>query len=249
MSLSLKGAEPFYAEGNHIGCLLLHGLSSSPSEMGLLGRYLYDKGYTVSAPLLPGHGTSVEDMMKVSWQDWYAEVEMALSKLDGHCSRIYILGLSLGGLLALYTGSRKAAVAGVVSIAAPIHIGNPWAQYAPLLKHFVKTVDKEGPKLTVEGITRATYNQQSMHGVHELLKLRRLVRKSLPRMVKPVLIVQSKDDSVVLPSSAEYIHNRLKKSPIRILKWLSSSGHISTMGPEREEMFEQIDYFINNIIS
>ncbi len=242
----MKGAEPVYLKGNHLGCVLVHGLSSSPSEMQLLAEYLHGKGYTVIAPLLPGHGTRPEDIQNYSWRDWYGEVEKSLNLLKGDCTKIYLMGLSLGGLLSLYGAAQKLPISGVVSMAAPIYLGTKLAYGAPIFKYFIKSVKKEGNPTIIHDNHRVTYNEQVLHGVHELLKLRRRVKRQLPKIRKPVLIVQSKDDRTVLAESAIYIHNRLG-SPLKILKWLSKSGHIITMGPEREEMFTQIDCFINNV--
>lgn len=242
----IKGAEPFFIEGNHIGCVLIHGLSSSPSEMKLLGEFLNEKGYSIAAPLLPGHGTKPEDIMKYGWQDWYQEVEKTLVQLKQACTKTYLIGLSMGGLIALYGAAQRLPVSGVAALAPPIHLGNKLAYAAPILKYFRKSVKKDGSFDIINGNQRITYNEQVLHGVHELLKLRRQVKRSLARIKKPVLIAQSKDDQVCLPSGAQYLHERLG-SPLKILKWLARSGHIITMGPEREEIFRQLDFFIQKI--
>ena len=70
MNAMMTREPAFYFEGGKIGCLLLHGFTGSPLHMRFLGEKLRDAGYTVYAPLLPGHGTSVEDMAKYGWKDW-----------------------------------------------------------------------------------------------------------------------------------------------------------------------------------
>ncbi len=242
--MTIKGAEPFFLQGNHIGCVLIHGLSSSPSEMRFLGEYLHSKGYTVIAPLLPGHGTKPEDMTNFSWKDWYQEVDRALTHIKSSCTKIYLMGLSLGGLLAIHGAANRMPVSGIVTMAPPIHIGNRLCYTAPVLKYFRKSVKKE--RSSIHDNSRVTYSEQVLHGVHELLKLRRKVKWELSRIKKPVLIVQSKDDKVSLPTGAQYLHDKIQ-SPLKILKWLGNSGHIVTMGTEREEMFTQIDSFINGV--
>ena len=42
-----SGAEPFLLPGGSKGVLWIHRFSGSPSEMILLGSYLYRQGYTV----------------------------------------------------------------------------------------------------------------------------------------------------------------------------------------------------------
>ena len=243
----IKGAEPFFIEGNHIGCVLIHGLSSSPSEMRILGKFLNEKGYSVTAPLLPGHGTKPEDMMKHSWQDWYQEVESAFTYLTKQrCTKIYLIGLSMGSLIALYGAAQKLPISGVVAMAPPIHLEPKIIYAAPIAKYFKKSVKKEDIVKPVDGIQRIAYSEHVIHGVHELLKLRKRVKGSLADIKKPVLIVHSKDDKLCLPSSTQYVHDRLGSS-LKVLKWLARSGHIITMGPEREEMFVQMDHFIQQM--
>ena len=42
----IPSAEPFYYQGNKIGCLLIHGFTGTPKEMRLMGEYLANQGYT-----------------------------------------------------------------------------------------------------------------------------------------------------------------------------------------------------------
>lgn len=49
---------PFILTGGDDGILLIHGFTGSPAEMRPLGCYLHERGLTVSAPLLPDHGTT-----------------------------------------------------------------------------------------------------------------------------------------------------------------------------------------------
>ena len=243
----IKGAEPFFIEGNHIGCVLIHGLSSSPSEMRFLGNFLSEKGYSIAAPLLPGHGTKPEDMMKYGWWDWYYEIETAFNRLvKRNCKKIYLVGLSMGSLIALHGAAQKLPIAGVVAMAPPIHLEPKTIYAAPIIKYFKKSVKKEEIVKSVDGIQRIAYNEHVIHGVHEFLKLRSKVKESLADIKKPALIVHSKDDRLCLPSSAQYVHDRLGSS-LKVLKWLARSGHIITMGPEREEMFAQMDHFIQQL--
>jgi len=243
----IKGAESFFIEGNHIGCVLIHGFSGSPSEMRLLGGFLGEKGYSVTAPLLPGHGTKPEDMMNYGWWDWYYEIETAFNRLvKRNCKKIYLVGLSMGSLIALHGAAQKLPIAGVIAMAPPIYFEDKSIYAAPIAKYFKKSVKKEGAAKAVDGIQRIAYNELMLHGVHEMLKLRRKVKRSLGDIKKPALIVHSKDDRLCLPSSAQYVHDKLG-SPLKILKWLANSGHIITMGSEREEMFAQMDHFIQQM--
>jgi carboxylesterase len=65
-----------------VGVLLVHGFTGSPASMRPWGEFLHSKGYTVRVPLLPGHGTTPEDLNKVKWQEWPAKVQFELSDLQ-----------------------------------------------------------------------------------------------------------------------------------------------------------------------
>src|SRR5438067_7923472 len=84
----IPGAEPFLYKAGEVGCLLVHGYTSSPFEMRALARYLADRGITAGASLLAGHGTAPEDLATRTWQDWYVSVNTALDDMLAHCKRV-----------------------------------------------------------------------------------------------------------------------------------------------------------------
>ena len=71
----LPGAEPWSAEGGPNGALVLHGFTGSPQSMRGDAEALAGAGFTVELPRLPGHGTSIDDMLTTGWADWSAHVE------------------------------------------------------------------------------------------------------------------------------------------------------------------------------
>src|SRR5512146_2277882 len=99
--LIVSNAEPFFFPGGTTGCILLHGFTSMPEEMRLAGEYLHDRGYSVLGVRLAGHGTHPDDLARICWRDWLVSVEEGLAVLRGMCSRIFIIGQSMGGMVAL----------------------------------------------------------------------------------------------------------------------------------------------------
>ena len=73
----LEGAEPFSAPGGPDGALVLHGFTGSPHSIRGVARALAATGLAVEAPLLPGHGTTMEAMLASRWDDWRAGAEAA----------------------------------------------------------------------------------------------------------------------------------------------------------------------------
>ena len=107
----------FYLPGGSRGILLVHGFTGSPPEMRPIADYLNQRGISVSAPLLPGHGTSVKDMNRCKWTDWANATENALKELRSKCKSVFVGGLSMGSLLALNLGTKFENIPGIILLA------------------------------------------------------------------------------------------------------------------------------------
>ena len=98
---SIPNSAGFTLPGGKIGVLVIHGFTSTPISIAPWAKFLNNSGYTVIAPLLPGHGTTWQQMNQTTWQQWYAEVEKSFLQLKQSCDRVFIAGFSMGGALAL----------------------------------------------------------------------------------------------------------------------------------------------------
>jgi len=237
-------AKPFFYPGNEEGCLLIHGFTGTPAHMHLLGEFLHGKGYTVSGILLPGHGTKPEDMEKTTWQDWLSASEKALSDLKKQCKKVYVVGLSMGGLLALLLSS-KYQVNKVVSISTPIHIYDRLAPFACIGKYFIrfkkwnskKVCDKSDEEYCIG------YSMIPVKCVPDLLVLIKKVKKAFDKVTCPALVIQSRADEMVLPKSAEIIYNNIA-SKQKALMWLDHSRHVCILDLEKERIYDEIYGFL-----
>src|SRR5688500_7054534 len=123
MTSELSGCEPMSAAGGSTGALVLHGFTGCPQSMrGLAGAFAA-AGHTVELPLLPGHGTTVDDMITTGWADWSGAAEQAYQDLAGRCSRVVVAGLSMGGALTLWLASRHPEIVGIVCVNPVIEVG------------------------------------------------------------------------------------------------------------------------------
>lgn len=130
--MSIEGApegwiKDYFATGSgsnaKIGVLLVHGFTGTPASMRPWAHYLNERGYTVSVPLMPGHGTTWHDLNHVKWQEWPTKVESELKKLRGRCSKVFICALSMGGGNSLYvTAKNQDLIDGLVLVNPMIHI-------------------------------------------------------------------------------------------------------------------------------
>lgn len=237
-------AKPFFHVGNDEGCLLIHGFTGTPSHMRLLGEKLKNEGYTVNSILLKGHGTCVEDMNRYNWKDWMQDAVDGYERLQKKCSKVYVIGLSMGGVLSLLL-AQQYNVEKVISIATPVVIYDRWARLAPIVKYFMpykkwKTSKKQEEK---DSEYKIAYSSLPVGSVANLTKLMKKSKKNLSKITCPTLIIQSHMDQTVKPISAQNIYDKISSKQKEIL-WLKNSKHVCTLGPEREILHDKICEFL-----
>lgn len=245
MQFIQRNAEPFDFPGNQIGCLLIHGFTGSPGEMRPLGEHLQEKGYTVKGVLLPGHGTKVEDLAQTNWNSWYGEVVKGYRDLQKVCKKIFVIGLSMGGALALHLAANEKIKGGIVSICSPIFLTNKKAYLAPLAKYFIKYSVKK--KKSCDNFQSYWYDRYPTGAVAELVRAVSTIKNELKDITNPILIIQSTLDKTVEPKSAQYIYDHIS-SRKKSIYWLDKSGHIATLGIEREKVFSLVQQFIEDVL-
>lgn len=229
-------AAPFVLEGtNGEGVLLIHGFTGTPAHFRMLGRALNEHGYTVFAPLLAGHGTTLEDMDRTGRREWIESAEEGLRLLRDRFGTVHVGGLSMGGLLSLYLASEH-PVASVTTIDTPMKL---WDRRQPLV-HVVKYVQRfrtwENPEPVPEGEAAEYFIQYDgfpVGAASELVKLTKEVRRRLSKVSAPLLVIQSLADETVKPLSAEIIADRAGSRDSRIV-WLEHSRHNALLDTERD---------------
>ena len=241
-------AQPFFLKGSQeIALLFIHGFTASPSELYPTAQLIYDLGgYTVSAPLLPGHGSDPRFLNKSNWEEWYNALKKELNFLMENYSRVFVGGLSMGGLLALHAGSKEEGLQGAISINAPIYNRSPLLTIiSPLIgriqPYYPKKDDSNQRRLKQEG--RFAYNVIPVKAFQSLMDLRKTVMEEVDSITLPVLLIQSLQDQSVHPRSVYYLQEKIKHTK---LVELHSPEHVATMGSEKEEIARAIVDFINN---
>ena len=123
----------------HVGVLLVHGFTGAPPSMRPWGEFLHSKGYTVRVPLLPGHGTTPEDLNEVKWQEWPDKVTKELRELQKSCDTIFLIGLSMGGGTVLNVAeSNNDVIKGVILVNPWIHLKGITVELSFLVSRFRK---------------------------------------------------------------------------------------------------------------
>lgn len=250
MSQIIPTAEPFLFPGSHTGCLLIHGFTGAPKEMRWMGEYLAERGLSVLGIRLTGHATRPEDMIRARWTDWMASVEDGYQLLRGLADEIYLVGLSMGGVLSLLMSTRL-DVRGVVAISTPAHLPNDWRlNYVGPLSLLWPYMPKPGKPGHDGWVDRdalkqhVSYPRNPVRSIGELNRLIAEMRLALPAVHVPVLLIHAQDDVYVLPENADFIYSALVKAPKKSKLLLKNSGHVVTRDAARQQAFEATAQFI-----
>ena len=233
----------FHFEGGPIGCLLVHGFTGSPPEMKPLGEYLAQQGLTVSGPLLAGHGTSYQDMERTTWQDWYASAEAAYLGLREECQQVFVGGLSMGSLMALRLAALH-PVDGIITYSPAIKVRDWRARFVRPMRHIIrwerKTGSQEDSDLTDPEAHKMlwSYDVIPVESAHQLMMLQKDVRRRLPHISTPILIIQSVLDQAIHPDSGDILLRSIASSDKELVV-LRNSGHCVTVDSEREAVWRK----------
>lgn len=236
--LIIPTAEPFFFPGGRTACLLIHGFTGTPKEMRYLGEYLAGQGYTVLGIRLAGHATNPADIVRMRWHDWVANVEDGLHLLKGCTDHVFVMGLSMGGALALLSAARY-PVEGIVAMSTPYSLPTDWRiPYLRLISRFLPDVPKGPPDWLNPEVARdhVSYPTYPTRAIAELVDLLAEMRASLPSIQAPVLLMQSKTDWTIPAGSMPSIYARLGTSDKKML-WIENSGHVITREPAKEFVF------------
>ncbi len=234
-----------------LGALILHGLTSSLDCVNGLVPYMDRNGIPYRMPVLRGHMTKAEDLIGVTWPDWYADGEAALLDLCKQVDKAVVIGLSMGGLVALQLAMEHPdMVDSVVGVAAAVRMRNPLAPGNPLafLQPLVVRLIKYWPMPAVytdmsQAATDTNYRKVPMDAVASFLEQSALVERRLAEVKAPILIIQSHQDQIVKAETPRVIYDGVSSTEKRIL-WFEKSRHEMMRDLEREEVFKAIESFV-----
>lgn len=235
------GFESIFLPGGEVGCLLLHGLTASPLEMKQLADFLHAKGYTVSAPLLPGHGTHPDDLNRIQYSDWVQTAEDALEALKASCKHIFIAGESMGGLVALRVAELHPELAGVLLYSPALKAWKLWA--ASFGKYFIKYIKKA---TNGNGFIWSGYNVWPLGAVDELRKLQKVVAKDLAKITQPTLLLMTQADTLVQQTVTEDIRKKVSSDIVDVHTFVDSD-HCILLDKHKQIAFEMTLTFIRKI--
>lgn len=224
----MPGAEPFSSSGNAMGVLVLHGFTGNPESMRSIAQRAAAVGYSVELPRLPGHGTSLDDMMTTTWDDWSGAALAAFDDLAARCDKVAVLGLSMGGGLSAFVAEHR-DVAGCVFI-NPL-VRPPAAEMEDGLNQLIEagleTIDAIGSDIKKEGVTELSYPATPLRCAQSLFHAMHALEGSLGSITAPCLLLSSREDHVVTSDNGDALVHAVAGPIERI--WLEDSYHVATM--------------------
>ncbi len=222
-------------DGPAPGALVIHGFTGNPSSVRALAESFAADGLHVEAPRLPGHGTTIDDMIATGWADWSAEVEAAYQRLAARAGRIVVAGLSMGGSLTLWTGLQHPEVAGLVCInpATTPQPADVLAALDEMLAAGTAVLPGIGSDIADPEMSESAYEGSPLRPLKSFMDdgLTPLADR-YGELKMPLLLFTSREDHVVEPTQSEYLAAHYG-GPVDH-RWLERSYHVATMDFDRD---------------
>lgn len=234
---------PFFWSAGPIGILLCHGFTATTAEVRPLGKILNEHGFTISAPLLPGHNSHPRELNRVKWQHWADNVKSYYQYLESRCDTIFVGGESTGALLALHLAINQPRITGILAYAPVLKLNMSLYNriLLSLLSPLIPYIPKSNPN---SNNLWKGYSVNPLRGVLQLLKLQKVVSIGLHRITQPVLIVQGKLDTTVHPKVPEMIKGKVNSFHVKI-HWMQKSAHTVILDQELDQVAHLTLDFIN----
>jgi carboxylesterase len=233
----MPGAEPFTSDGGPVGVLLCHGFTGTPQSLRPWAEHLAAHDLTVSLPRLPGHGTTWREMNLTTWEDWYAELDRALTKLRARCDEVFVMGLSMGGTLAIRLAEERGDdVRALVLVNPSLLTKRADRHFLPVLRLVAPSWPGIASDIKKPGATELAYDRIPLKAAYSLSKLWLTTRSNLDKVTQPILIFRSAEDHVVEPDSCVLLKDTVAAADVREVL-LEDSYHVATLDNDAETIF------------
>ena len=174
-------------------------------------------------------------MARTRWEDWYAEVDRAFDELRAHADEIFVMGLSMGGCLALRLAEvRGPSVSGLVLVNPSVTADTRLFALAPVLKLAVPSLKGIASDIKNEQASELGYDRIPVKAAASLPGLWRITQAQLADVTQPVLVYHSRDDHVVGPASLRVLREALPRLEVRECR---DSYHVATLDNDAQAIF------------
>lgn len=245
----LPGCEPLsHAAGAGTGALILHGFTGTPASVRGVADALIAAGFDVELPLLPGHGTTITEMLRTGWSDWAAEVARARAALADRADRLVLVGQSAGATLALWSAIEHPGAAGLVCInpLTRARDDDTMAMIDDFLDDGFEVVPGEGSDIADPDASDISYDGTPLAPLRSLLLDGvAAITDRFGELAMPLRLFTSRQDHVVNPADSEHLA-ATHGGPVEHT-WLERSYHVATCDHDRDVVIAGTVAFVERI--
>jgi carboxylesterase len=229
------------------GALMLHGVTGDPETLRPVIDALTNAGIEVEAPLLPGHGSTTDVLAATGYADWLAGARASLARLRERCASVVVVGLSMGGTLALDLASTDHEIIGLVLV-------NPLAEPVAAvaldilrggLAAGMTAMPFHGGDLKERDPDYASAAAAPISALISLLEALGPLAERLGVITAPVLLCSSRVDHVVPTSTGDFLASHLTAPLERVT--LEHSYHLATLDGDRADIAERTVAFVARV--
>ncbi len=241
--------KPFHFKGTSDVCVVLvHGWTSTPYEMRVLGEQLNAEGLGVDAPLLSGHGLQPECLENVTWQQWKDDVQKAVGRVKKQYKKVYVGGMSIGGSLSLHVAVDNPEVDGLILMSTPYKMRHEKLGFvmAQVTRKFVNYKKKYYPRvLNAEpSITQLiSYQRYPISSAFEAFDAIKKTHDKLHKITQPTFLIQPERDHLIAKSSIFEIYKRLP-SEQKEMRLIKKASHNFMGNGRHKQVFDDVVAFV-----
>ena len=241
-------ADPDMTGGRRVGVLLSHGFTSTPHSMRAWAEGLNARGFAVSVPRLPGHGTTTRALNRARWEHWYDEIMRALDNLCVDNDVVFVAGQSMGAALVLQAAiDHGEAVAGLMLVNPAISLERRELAFLPVLKHLVPAFPGIGSDIKKPGAVEHGTKGTPLKATHSMIRGWSSLRPQLGEVKQPVILFTSREDHVVDASSGRYLRAGLGTPDLTEIS-LEDSYHVATLDNDAGLIESESAKFIERVL-
>jgi carboxylesterase len=237
-----------HASDAGVGVLVVHGFTGSPFSVRAVADAMVTARYDVELPRLPGHGTTVDDMVTTRWSDWSDEVAAARQRLERRVDRLVLVGQSLGATLILASALDDPKVDGIVCVNALTRPRS--AEELDMIDDLLEDgfevapgtgsdiADPDSHDVTYEGTPLAPIRSLVVDGVAP-------VSERFGELTMPLRLFSSRVDHVVDPADGDHLATAWGGPVERT--WLERSFHNALRDYDRGVVAEGAVEFVRRV--
>ena len=250
----VRGAEPiaFDSPTTPRAALVLHGFGDAPDSVLGLAAHLNARGWTVRAPLLPGHGRTLDEFARSGADAWLGAARDAYLALRARHEHVALVGQSMGGALGLILATEATTPPPASLVLLAPYVAMPravrtLAALHPVVSLAAPWLRTRSDASILDPEARAASLGYGVAAPRLLRELARVVDRAvavLPKVAVRTRVVVSSRDNRVPPAAARAAFARLGAAE-KDLVWLDGSGHVISVDYERERVYSLVSEWIS----